>query len=1435
MTAQLTPLYITLAVCAVVSIAVVLAVTLTNKPAPPAPKPRSCDPKKVDCLNGGTCDPDSKTCVCTPQWTGDRCQLIKTPPQVSTSANQTCGAQAKACETDDDCFSCNTTVPFQCAEVSEEDNKTGLKGKYCLPVKPANACAAVAPDADYSKVIPGKYIWEGWQNVDTQKWTCECEYPDYYAPDKSGACTKSAQLCTNGVWKFPVPADPNAPPFTREQEAEYAHASPLIYGRCDCENVPCTGDSDCASGECSDQGVCLNQRTALNPVNGLPMCIRDTCAPYGKWVGEDVPPYSYGRCMCTGGSVDTGYGCYKPPPPEPTNKCDKNCSDNGTCLPGNVCLCNTGWRGKDCSEFYCESGCPNQGACVGPNTCQCKPGETFVSRVVMNAKQKKKALKLAKKGIFKAAGSEVGSCMPMVACFPTPSVNATTGIIENAGAFPNATQTECVRGSTDQLNTLCKQKGWDKYDPGAGKCIRTIDCSKTACDATGYCTPTMFQQLGFTVPKVPYGDDTCVNPSLAEVQKMCANKSTSTETYVLPNRLIDGIYQCLNFAPQYTLDIGDSLTAIKNRGVVGKFCVPNVSAADKQRDGNGLLAVWRIWLGSQLDPNAPEVINENNAYASGTAQLEVIADSTSSCSGYYYGFKALFTPGTPSFTLPADEPLLFALYAWPSNLWTCENMEQGMQNINTCAPLYITRNSYKLITLTAGAVPPGESDALIPVFRPDVAVQLAQNAGWASSVVNQLATTSTAIAGGQVEALPIQPPGPNDAAVQAACTSDFCKQFSGTPGVKLVVLVWEYLTGRPSDLGAMCSFVASEFKSVKYKLVRDGTAGTVTLLGPTSPLSKNLVQDPTTKKYYVYYVDVVDVNRTYTYNLGAYVAQSVDDTITTYETAPCKSAYVPVTVYVSTYSEAFCQGVLPPIDSTTPMPPFMWFSTSTGMCTWLPGDTAASDYWCAVKMSGASTFDSAHLKLVDNDDFCSSLQASYPVLEAANNWTTSSCNPCDPSSPTCWDSVGTGETSNACLKGMPQSRSVTCSQELPLATSGKIADYTDFATRMGSMYEFYKQHHVGAPVAGIDVLADTPGLQSVFNQYYHCGPADNPMWGTRTYSDSSVNPCEADDASCSAAWQVAQACGKTNACGVWQTNSGGPSSKLWTFQQQRLCYPFDGYQTTPSPCCGNHGKYALDVALREGSRVSVMQPSTRLMKAGVVTKYASGTGSIDVKYDDGTSVQNLALKYVQLETMSNRGACDCSGTTYGQPDCTVDLCANQTCNSQGKCQWNAATKDVRCVCDTFVDEDGNTQRYLNYRQKAPSDLYPAEYDKFACNWNSCLPVNGVQCGGVAYSTDYLYAPFQWKEEANGTKTKQYYDLNPATLQPYVRTGSDGKKYWAAGSCNHGTGQCDCADACSKPGDAGCTAGWGCVNGACVNRTQSTAQGAPGNCYDKYHK
>ena len=283
-----------------------------------------------------------------------------TPPTLATTS-QACGADAVPCDLADpySCEGCGET--FRCTSVGANDTDYNVEGAFCMPAKPVSACSRVPQDP--SQHMQGKLHWTGWAGVDVQTWDCACPYPRYYPMDTSadspstGACKRSSALCRHGTWTYPCKRSETDPgscqPLTPEQTTELVGSDPLMNGRCSCDNVPCSGDQDCA-GACVD-GVCVGQRLGMNPSSGLPECVPDTCGAtipcnddtpcpggarceggvcqessstcasdsdcgvagrcaqgrcaWGHWEVLPEPPYVFGRCACPPGTQASGSTC----------------------------------------------------------------------------------------------------------------------------------------------------------------------------------------------------------------------------------------------------------------------------------------------------------------------------------------------------------------------------------------------------------------------------------------------------------------------------------------------------------------------------------------------------------------------------------------------------------------------------------------------------------------------------------------------------------------------------------------------------------------------------------------------------------------------------------------------------------------------------------------------------------------------------------------------------------------------------------------------------------------------------------------------------------------------------------------------------------------------------------------------------------------------
>ena len=297
----------------------------------------------TDCLNDGLCDVTTQTCTCPETWTGDRCDIWKNP----TAPNQNvinCSTTALPCTTNTDCQKCTdyTLVDFTCQNVTESNTDYGVSGNFCLPAKPnTSACWDYECDpstTNCSNQMPGRWYWQGWQDVETMAWNCDCEYSDYYPQEQStSACIKSGDLCKHGTWTYPCVQDTNNPSQCTPPTKEQMGSSPIINGKCTCVNNPCLNDSDCVSTcilcngrscnsdkDCTEycqagavcdsitktcigtaatgiSGNCANQKTGFNN-EGIPTCVTDMC------------PVECAKVTCTKNS-----------------DCDNGCQSGATC------------------------------------------------------------------------------------------------------------------------------------------------------------------------------------------------------------------------------------------------------------------------------------------------------------------------------------------------------------------------------------------------------------------------------------------------------------------------------------------------------------------------------------------------------------------------------------------------------------------------------------------------------------------------------------------------------------------------------------------------------------------------------------------------------------------------------------------------------------------------------------------------------------------------------------------------------------------------------------------------------------------------------------------------------------------------------------------------------------------------------------------------
>jgi hypothetical protein len=98
----------------------------------------------------------------------------------NTSSKVKCSQTKQSCQTDNDCSNTCTEEQLSCVS-------TDNYGKVCLPSVPDSSC---------NKEKGGIPIWSGYGMTDDSRWSCICQYPEYY----NGPNCESANpyYCTDG-------------------------------------------------------------------------------------------------------------------------------------------------------------------------------------------------------------------------------------------------------------------------------------------------------------------------------------------------------------------------------------------------------------------------------------------------------------------------------------------------------------------------------------------------------------------------------------------------------------------------------------------------------------------------------------------------------------------------------------------------------------------------------------------------------------------------------------------------------------------------------------------------------------------------------------------------------------------------------------------------------------------------------------------------------------------------------------------------------------------------------------------------------------------------------------------------------------------------------------------------------------------------------------
>lgn len=718
-------------------------------------------------------------------------------------------------------------------------------------------------------------------------------------------------------------------------------------------------------------------------------------------------------------------------------------------------------------------------------------------------------------------------------CYPPPSVNPSTGVIVNGGHFANG-KGGCSGGTMEQLDQLCKSAEcsspqycrpgdrWDGVAAGGQDCYKTEVCGLTPCDAA-YCTNDTVRANVGPVMKVADNNGHCVNPSQAAVGAMCT-AAAATNAWHAPN--------CYDTTPLDTLQV--AVTSASNdagKGIVGTVQHQLVNGPVDLNATGALVYTYTVSAPSALRVNNKwlRVSSADAVLASGTVQVTGVctpADAASVC--FAFNIDSAEIQHLP----PASYVL--RLTGYPS--W------------DVTLPLYVTGQPEGFV-LSGSSIQPNALTKLDVKFSKEDAMIVADNTLMLKS---KLANLPADMLVPDPTVAPLTYTASNDALV-ADCQSGVCKT-NETITRKFVVLAWSPLK---LDKYALAGICPSGESVIKYYLARshtetrDGKTVVVddTLIGPTVAQLQPTSSDVSTG--ILSFVDLVDVNRTYTYKLGAYLADSMESTVE-YWNATCYGTLQQMAVSVSRYTAAACHNIKYGVAGA--LPPHMTV-TSAGTCEY-NNTQPAKDFYCLYEFGG-NGLDPAHLALSSpNGNSCYPLVQAYPAPKLTNTWDAP---------------FATTASFDSCITGESQDLTVVCPDTVQLATVADKLDQKALQDRLQNVYNEFDTFNYNTSFSRAGLTAD------LFAQYAKCPPASDAKYGNAPEyalckGDATCTAtvlkkhCDTDDELCKTLVKNAN-CGY-NTCGLWE-HAGGQEYKI-----NRSLF-FDATQADASTkCCSGNGVYS---------------------------------------------------------------------------------------------------------------------------------------------------------------------------------------------------------------------------------------------------------------------
>ncbi|KAM4641602.1 tenascin-N-like [Discoglossus pictus] len=311
-----------------------------------------CRQKKCafDCGKFGKCIDGS--CQCAEGYTGPDCREKK--------CAYDCGKFGKCID-----GSCQCAEEYTGPDCSEKKcaYDCGRFGKcidgscQCAEGYTGSACRKKKCPVDcgeFGKCVDGTCkCSEGYTGIDCKEKKCPFDCGEY------GTCVDGVCQCAEGY----------TGPACRKKKCpvDCGEFGKCVDGTCKCSEGY-TG-FDCKEKKCSvdcrPNGRCVDGQCLCNEGFIGISCSTDVtalCSGHGKYlVDSDI-------CQCDDGWE--GPDCSE-------RSCPTNCGSNGFCIDG-ACQCITGFTGSDCSQKECLLDCGEHGTCVD-GTCQCSVGYTGVS------------------------------------------------------------------------------------------------------------------------------------------------------------------------------------------------------------------------------------------------------------------------------------------------------------------------------------------------------------------------------------------------------------------------------------------------------------------------------------------------------------------------------------------------------------------------------------------------------------------------------------------------------------------------------------------------------------------------------------------------------------------------------------------------------------------------------------------------------------------------------------------------------------------------------------------------------------------------------------------------------------------------------------------------------------------------------------------------